>query len=224
MYYILSVHFLHKKFISSEIQTHFYIGTPISTLVPQIFHISKFELFDLMNPKIWTSQIPSSTQNEPKEPKRFKINPHLNHQTAIIPILLEDLAYRWFDLAPLIWLAFSKSSQIVKPTSNHPKITMIRILRTFFNHICESHPAPVSQEVRGRGGVPTPNPLIFRQILKLKLGLSWPSQIPLCRTHNFLSISGELHKKDRPVSQNYLHKQNCPTILYKYELTQTPHV
>ncbi len=40
----------------------------------------------------------SPTQNEPKEPKRSQINPHLDHETAA-HILLEDPAYRCFDLA-----------------------------------------------------------------------------------------------------------------------------
>ncbi len=40
----------------------------------------------------------SPTQNEPKEPKRSQIKPHLDHETAA-DILLEDAAYRCFDLA-----------------------------------------------------------------------------------------------------------------------------
>ncbi len=40
----------------------------------------------------------SPIQNEPKEPKRSQINPHLDHETAV-DILLEDAAYRCFDLA-----------------------------------------------------------------------------------------------------------------------------
>ncbi len=40
----------------------------------------------------------SPTQNEPKEPKRSQINPHLDHETAV-HILLEEAAYRCFDLA-----------------------------------------------------------------------------------------------------------------------------
>ncbi len=35
----------------------------------------------------------SLTHNEPKEPKRAQINPHLDHETAA-DILLEDAAYR----------------------------------------------------------------------------------------------------------------------------------
>ncbi len=35
----------------------------------------------------------SPTQNEPKEPKRSQINPHLDHEAAV-DILLEDAAYR----------------------------------------------------------------------------------------------------------------------------------
>ncbi len=37
-------------------------------------------------------------QNEPKEPKRSQINPHLDHETAV-DILLEEAAYKCFDLA-----------------------------------------------------------------------------------------------------------------------------
>ena len=40
----------------------------------------------------------SLTQNEPKEPERSQMNPHLDHETAV-HILLEDAAYRCFDLA-----------------------------------------------------------------------------------------------------------------------------
>ncbi len=40
----------------------------------------------------------SPTQNEPKEPKRSEIIPHLDHETAV-HILLEEAAYRCFDLA-----------------------------------------------------------------------------------------------------------------------------
>ncbi len=40
----------------------------------------------------------SPTQNEPKEPKRSQINPHLDHETAA-DILLEDAACMCFDFA-----------------------------------------------------------------------------------------------------------------------------
>ncbi len=40
----------------------------------------------------------SPTQNKPKEPKRFQINPHLDHKTAV-HIFLEEAACRCFDLA-----------------------------------------------------------------------------------------------------------------------------
>ncbi len=40
----------------------------------------------------------SPTQNESKEPKRSQINLHLDHET-VVHILLEDAAYRCFDLA-----------------------------------------------------------------------------------------------------------------------------
>ncbi len=40
----------------------------------------------------------SPTQNEPEEPKRSWINPHLDYETAVY-ILLEDTACRCFDLA-----------------------------------------------------------------------------------------------------------------------------
>ncbi len=44
------------------------------------------------------TQALSPTQNEPKESKRSQINPYLDHETAA-DILLEDAAYRCFDLA-----------------------------------------------------------------------------------------------------------------------------
>ncbi len=48
-------------------------------------------------PKILPGTL-SPTQIELKEPKRSKINPHHNYETAV-HILLEDPAYRWFDFA-----------------------------------------------------------------------------------------------------------------------------
>ncbi len=45
MYYISSIFFFHQIFVPSEILKHFYIYIPF-------FHTSKFDLFDLRNPKI----------------------------------------------------------------------------------------------------------------------------------------------------------------------------
>ncbi len=74
--------------------------TDFFTFTPHFFHTSKFDLFDLRNLKIdkFLPHALSPTQNEPKEPKRSQINPHLDHETAT-DILLEDAAYRCFDLA-----------------------------------------------------------------------------------------------------------------------------
>ncbi len=60
----------------------------------------------------------SWTQNEPKEPKRSQINPHLDYETAV-HILLEDAAYRCFDLAHT---DLAHWTQIAQPTSNHQKM------------------------------------------------------------------------------------------------------
>ncbi len=38
------------------------------------------------------------TQMEPKEPNRPQVDPHIDYETGVC-ILLEDPAYRWFDLA-----------------------------------------------------------------------------------------------------------------------------
>ncbi len=69
----------------------------ISTSIPHIFHISKFKLFDLKNPKLKVPEIlPSTlspTQIEPKEPKRSKIDPHFDYDTGA-DTLLEDSACR----------------------------------------------------------------------------------------------------------------------------------
>ncbi len=80
----------------SEIQRHFYIHTPffphfqILPVSPQKCQNFKFDKF--------LPRALSLIQNEPKEPKRSQINPHLDYKTAVY-ILLEDAAYRCFDLA-----------------------------------------------------------------------------------------------------------------------------
>ncbi len=68
----------------------------ISTSTPHFSYTSKFDLFDLRNLKFkfdkFTPCALSPTQNEPKEPKRSKINSHLDHETAA-DILLEDAIF-----------------------------------------------------------------------------------------------------------------------------------
>ncbi len=91
----------------------------ISTSTPHFSYTSKFDLFDLLNLKFkFDKFLPCAlfpTQNEPKEPKRSKINSHLDHETAV-DILLEDAACRCFDLA------HTDLAQIVQPISNHLKM------------------------------------------------------------------------------------------------------
>ncbi len=84
--YISLVHFFHQIFVLSQIQSHFYIHTPCT---------SKFEKFKV--PQILPGTL-SPTQIEPKEPKRSKIDPHLDHETAV-HMLFVDPACRCFDLA-----------------------------------------------------------------------------------------------------------------------------
>ncbi len=72
---------------------------PISTSIPQIFSPSKFEFFGLKNPKFWTSPNPSEqiipNPNWTKTAQRSWIDPHLDHETAV---LLIDPACRCFHL------------------------------------------------------------------------------------------------------------------------------
>ena len=69
---------------------------PIFSVLPNLTFLTsetqKFK-FDKFLPRAL-----SPTQNEPKEPKRSQINPHLDHETAV-HILLEEAACRCFDLA-----------------------------------------------------------------------------------------------------------------------------
>ncbi len=73
---------------------------PISTSTPHILWTSKFELFNLMNPKIQTSKIPSSSiipnPNWTKNSLRSWIDTQFDHKAGK-HILLEDPAWRWFD-------------------------------------------------------------------------------------------------------------------------------
>ncbi len=65
---------------------------PISTSIPHIFWTSKFELLDLMNPKIWTLQIPSWSMI-PKP----KINQKIPKDPKLIPILTMKQVYTYFQ-------------------------------------------------------------------------------------------------------------------------------
>ncbi len=72
----------------------------------------------------------SPTQNEPKEPKGSQINPHLDHETAA-DILLEEAAYRCFDLARtnLAHLSPNRATHLKSPKnqtrcfSGHPNLS-----------------------------------------------------------------------------------------------------
>ncbi len=90
------MYFFHQIFVPSEIQRHSYIHTPIFSALLNLTFLTlktqKFK-FDKFLPRAL-----STTQNEPKEPKRSQINPHFDHETAV-HILLEEAAYRCFDLA-----------------------------------------------------------------------------------------------------------------------------
>ncbi len=77
----------------------------------------------------------SPTQNKPKEPKRSQINPYLDYETGV-HILLEDPAYRWFDLAHTDLACFLKSSQIVQSTSNHLKTERCQNAALFNTRLC----------------------------------------------------------------------------------------
>ncbi len=79
---------------------YFFKYRVISTSIPHIFYTLKFKLFLPQNSK-FSKILPgilSLTYNEPKEPKRSQINPHLDYEIGV-HILLEDPAFRWFDFA-----------------------------------------------------------------------------------------------------------------------------
>ncbi len=90
-----------------------------STSILHVFCTSKFELFDLKNPKIQNSYLVHYPQ------------PKANHESPIdlklILILTMKLLYTYFFLTlpadALIWLPpiWPVSAQIAQPTSNHPK-------------------------------------------------------------------------------------------------------
>ncbi len=63
----------------------------------------------------------SPSQNKPEKPKRSKIDPYLDHQTAV-HILLEDAACRCFDLAytDLAHLRPNRATHLKSPKKNDP--------------------------------------------------------------------------------------------------------
>ncbi len=63
----------------------------------------------------------SPTQNEPEEPKRSQIDPHLDDRTAV-HILLEDAACRCFDLActDLAHLSPNCATHLKSPKKDSP--------------------------------------------------------------------------------------------------------
>ncbi len=67
-----------------------------------------------------------------KEPKRSQINPHLDHETAV-DILLEEAAYRCFDLAStdLAHLSPNRATHLKSPEKLFYKHTHIHITQTF---------------------------------------------------------------------------------------------
>ncbi len=80
-------------FWDMEIFLHLY---PIFSTLPNLtFLTSETQKFKFNK---FLPRALSPTQNEPKEPKRSQINPHLDHETAV-HILMEDAACRCFDLA-----------------------------------------------------------------------------------------------------------------------------
>ncbi len=125
--YISSIYFFYQIFILSQIQSHFFIHTP------NIFYTSKFKLFDLKNPKIQSSQNPSwytiPTQIELKEPKRSKIDLHLDYETAV-HILLVKAACRWFGFACSNFARFFQKLPNFATSSNHPKRNAVEFVDT----------------------------------------------------------------------------------------------
>ncbi len=69
----------------------------------------------------------SPTQNEPKEPKRTQINPHLDYETGV-HILLEDPAYRWFDLARSDFQKLPNHATHLKSPEKDVQLPVIRCL------------------------------------------------------------------------------------------------
>ncbi len=85
---------------------------PNSTFLTSETHKFKFEKF--------LPHALSPTQNEPKQPKRSQINPHLDHETAV-DVLLEEAAYRCFDLAhtDLAHLSPNRATHLKSPKNKH---------------------------------------------------------------------------------------------------------
>ncbi len=113
-YYISSIYFLHKKFVPSEIQTHFYVNT---VYFPHL-QVWTFWPHEPKNSNFTNSFLkhypqPKLNQNSPKDPKLILI---------LTMKLLYTYVWKPLPVCDLIcWLAFSKSSQIGWPTLNHIK-------------------------------------------------------------------------------------------------------
>ncbi len=92
----------------------------------QFFYPFLFEVFGLKNPKIQTSQIPSSSivlnLYSTKKPRRSWIDPHLDYETGV-HILFVDAACRCFDFSGYIsvtlWPPFNSTT-----SSNHLKTNL----------------------------------------------------------------------------------------------------
>ncbi len=133
MDYISFVYFFHHIFVLSQIQRHFYIHTPffsdfqIWTFCPQ-----KPKNSNLTNSFLVHYPKPKINQKSPKDPK---LDSHHDHQTAV-HILLEDPAYRWFDLACTdLACFFQKPPNLATHLKSHKKETELDLMSFFKQNV-----------------------------------------------------------------------------------------
>ncbi len=128
------MYFLYKKFVPSKLWIHFYINTP---------YFLYFQIWTFWSHKPKNSNFTNSFLEHYPQPKLNQKSPK---DLELILILTMKLLYAYFwkmlpigDLIWLtpIWLAFSKSSQIVQPTSNHLKSTRGLVARMPFSLLAE---------------------------------------------------------------------------------------
>ena len=99
---------------------------PIFSTLPNLNFLTswtqKFQLYQFLPCAL------SPTQNKPKEPKRFWINPYLDHKTAV-HILLEDAAHRCFDLA---CLSLNRATHLKSPKNCGDSVFSFRLVCLYY--------------------------------------------------------------------------------------------
>ncbi len=116
-----------------DMETFLHSQPIFSTLPNLTFMTSETQIFKF---DIFLPCILSPTQNEPKEPNRSQINPHLDHETAV-DILLEEAAWRCFDLAhtDLAHLSPNRATHLKSPKKSLEWLTQSNDQRkSLFRH------------------------------------------------------------------------------------------